>query len=133
MKKWILVIEYLKSLQSGVIKIFLILLPSVMLSMKYLDEKYSDCSKNCILPASGSFIAAYILFSFGLFFWNSFRQKSMDMLKIYIPAVFLLFSGIHYLDFRERDLDLNAKKDFITYHFQTLDLQDKNVSNKEII
>lgn len=122
----------IKNTRFQLIKIFLIFLPSLMLVIKFLDEKKYNCSdpKHCILFTSGEFMGALIIFAFILLFFDALRKKVFELLKIYIAATFILFSGAFYLDFQERTFDLNAKKDFIGYQFQLYDLKEKLQENK---
>lgn len=118
----------------GLIKIFFILVPSLMLASNFVNSEQYNCSdsEHCILFLSGKFLGAYIIVSFLLFFYDSVRKKVFEWLKIYVAAIFVLYSGIYYLDFQERTIDLNAKKDFIDYQFKIHELQEKKTNSNTI-
>lgn len=115
------------------IKIFKIALFIVGLTLIliFLFTTSYDCNKKCIYEDAGAFVAFFTLLSFILLFVEKFKNIIFELWKIYVPAIFILFSSIYYIDTTQHQENLKVKKEYINLKMQYASLDIKNVDKKE--
>lgn len=114
---------------------FIIFIISFSFIEYYLDTKEYDCIKNCIFDPATKLIMFFLLFSFILFFFEKFRTKSLNFLKIFIPAIFVLYSSKYYLEEIKYTEGISIQKYYIdlNYKLNSLDVnQTQRVSLSNI-
>lgn len=97
----------------------------------YIGGDY-DCDKKCILTDVGKFLAIFFLISFILLFVENMREKVLKMWQIYVPAMFVLFSAIHYFDTAQHEQQLKIQKEYIDFKMQYASMEFKNINKSEI-
>lgn len=113
-------------------KIFKIVLLFIglVLIFSFLGNKY-NCNENCIFRDTGVFVSFFTLLSFVLLFVDKLRNMIFELWKIYVLAMFTLFSAIYYIDTTQYQENLKAKQDYINFKMQYSSLDIKNVSIEE--
>lgn len=104
---------------------------STYLIIKYVGNTEYDCDKKCILTDAGKFFGGFTTFAFIFLFCEKTRHKTLDILKIYIPAIFLLFSGIYYIETTQHEQNINMQKEYIAFKLQYVSTEIKNIPKKE--
>ncbi len=104
---------------------------STYLIIKYVGNTEYDCDKKCILTDAGKFFGGFTAIAFILLFCEKTRHKTLDILKVYIPAIFLLFSGIYYIETTQHEQNISMQKEYITFKLQYASTETKNISQKE--
>jgi len=117
-------------------KIFLILktilfIFSFYLAFHFVGNKEYNCENNCSLTDAGGMLALFLLLCLGLFFYEKARSKILDLLKVYIPAFFVLYSSVYYIDSIQYEQEISISKNFIDFQIKYIELQGKNISNNE--
>lgn len=97
----------------------------------YVGGNY-DCVKKCSLADAGFFLGLFLLLSFCLFFIENMRQHTFKMLQIYIPAMFILFSAVNYLDITQHEQQLKIEKEYIDFKIMYASAEFKNASKIDI-
>lgn len=101
----------------------------------YLSTKEYDCVNNCIFDSATKIMMLFLLFSFILFFFEKFRNRSIYILKIFIPAMFIIYSSKYYLEEIKYTEGISIQKYYIdlNYKLNSLDLnQTKKISLSNI-
>lgn len=113
-----------------ILKISLLIVGIILISSFLGNEDY-DCNKKCIFKDAGGFVVISILLSFSLLFIEKFKNMIFELWKIYIPAMFALFSAIYYIDTTQYQENLKAKQEYINLKMQYASLEIKNVDKQE--
>ncbi|MGE4419698.1 MAG: hypothetical protein AB7D38_07665 [Sulfurimonas sp.] len=95
----------------------------------YLDTKKYDCINNCIFDPATKTVMFFLLFSFILFFFEKFRNKSIYILKIFIPAIFIIYSSKYYLEEIKYTEGISIQKYYIDLNYK-LNFLDLNQTQK---
>lgn len=112
-----------------ILKIVLFMI-GLILIFSFLGNKY-DCNENCIFKDTGFFVSFFTLLSFILLFIDKLKNIIFELWKMYIPAMFALFSAIYYIDTIQYQENLKSKQDYINFKMQYASLDIKNIDKEE--
>lgn len=114
-----------------IVKTALFLL-SFYLVFKFVGSKEYDCQIKCSLSDAGRMLAIFLMLSLAMMFYEKARAKILELLKLFIPAFFILYSSVYYIDSIQHEQEISSKKDFIDLQIKYIELLDKNVTHKEV-
>lgn len=121
----------MRSTVSIAIKI-IVLIISLYLITKYIGSPEWDCEKKCILPIAGRFFAVYTLVTFVLLYCERTRHLALNTLKLYVPAFFILYSGLYYIDTTQHEQNINIKKEYIAFKLQYASSETRIVPKQQL-
>jgi hypothetical protein len=110
-------------------KTILFIVGIILISL-FLGGDY-DCNKKCIFYDVGGFVAVFTLMSFVSIFIDKLKDVIFDLWKIYIPAMFVLFSSIYYIDTTQHQENLKARQEYISMKMQYVTLEIKNIEKND--
>ena len=113
------------------IKLLLFLL-NFYLIFHFIGNKEYNCIDNCSLSDAGGILALFLLLCSMLFYYEKARTKVLNILKIYIPAFFLLYSSVFYIDSIQYEQEIIAYKNFVEFKIKYLELENKNISTNKL-
>ncbi|XOB63573.1 hypothetical protein ACMC56_07100 [Campylobacterota bacterium DY0563] len=116
------------------IKIFkvIIYVVGLLLIFKFIGADDYDCNKKCILTDVGGFIAIFIIVSYTLLFYKNMKEKVFLLWKIYIPAMFILYSSIYYIDTIQYEQNIKIKKEYLDFKIKFASIDIKNGTIEEL-
>jgi len=97
----------------------------------YIGKEY-DCLTDCALKDAGAFSGLFILIVFVTLFFEKVRNHSVEILKIYIPAMFILYSATFYMDNIQHEENLKVQKEYIKLKLKYASLDIKNIDKDSL-
>lgn len=94
-------------------------------------DKYNTCEDSCIFKDVGIFLAIFILISYSLLFYENMRKKVFLLWKVYIPAMFVLYTAIYYIDITQYEENLKNKEKYIDFRLKYASTDFKNIKKDE--
>ncbi|MBU0631269.1 hypothetical protein KKA17_01355 [bacterium] len=109
-----------------------IILISLILTVVYVLGSGYDCSKeNCIFTDVGKLLFLFIAMCLIFLTIDKTRKKAFNTLVIFIPAFYILFSGLFYIDSLQYEQQIDANKKYIDIKSQYASINFINITKKD--
>lgn len=113
-----------------IFKMFIFFLCIIILS--YFATKYGDDKNANIVTAAGELWGLFLIIHFCLMFISRCREYAFNTLKIFISASFVMYSGLFYIDTKQRELYISTTKELAAFEYQLASSDFKNISKDDI-
>ncbi len=111
----------------------IIIFISLLLTIFYVLNTGYDCSKeNCIFTDVGKILFLFITICLVFLTIDKTRKKAFNTLVIFIPAFYILFSGLFYIDSLQHEQQIESNKSYIDIKLKYASTKFINVTKKEL-
>lgn len=109
-----------------------IILTSLILTIIYVLNLRYDCSKeNCIFTDVGKLLFFFITICLVFLTIDKTRKKAFNTLVIFIPAFYILFSGLFYIDSLQYEQQIDVNKKYIDIKLQYASINFINIAKED--